>query len=601
MTFDRIHILGLALATALGLAACEDDDPVALVPATPTGVAASATGQTITVTWNAVADADDYRVVLSASGETDREQVVTATEATFGQLTADRTYAATVFARNGTGSSGAGGPAVVDTDAEPEAFVNVTSDIVADATWTSDRVWVLTQPVFVGVDCGADGMAAGCQPATLTIEPGTTILGRTDLPQGVRGAYLVVNRGSRIVADANANRADKTARPNADDVIVFTSERDRGDRARGDWGGLVINGRAEINTGDEATGEGDSGLYGGTDNGDDSGILRGVRIEFAGDDVTPADQLNGIAFQGVGSGTIVDYVQIHYNVDDGTEPFGGSVTQTHMVATGVGDDSFDGTDGYRGFMQYLIAQQRGDRADQGFELSNDAGDEAATPRSMAVIANATMVGAGVELGTGEIFAEGGNSDIGLLHREGSYWKVYNSILTGFGETAFCVENPGTALNATARQGGSEDATATLAFEGSIVWADNGQTGGGDTNISACDAASFSTAQTLAFFHDPDHRNMIADPGLPAEAFSIGTQGAPPSFVPSGMPTGYAPVPVAEMITGGLILPADGRTLQDHGWAGAVAPGTAVADAWYAGWTVWSVDGSDSRPGLNELK
>ena len=92
-----------------------------------------------------------------------------------------------------------------ETEAEPETFVNVTQDILSNTTWTSDKVWILNQPIFVGSDCGPDGTKDGCVAATLTIEPGTTILGKSDVPQGVRGAYLVVSRGSRLVADANCD------------------------------------------------------------------------------------------------------------------------------------------------------------------------------------------------------------------------------------------------------------------------------------------------------------------------------------------------------------------------------------------------------------
>ena len=205
----------------------------------------------------------------------------------------------------------------------------------------------------------------------------------------MRGAYLVVSRGSRLVADATgANRP-----PTEAEIIVFTSDKPRGQRAVEDWGGLIINGQAPTNAGAEAQGEGDSGFYGGPDVNDDSGILRGVRIEFAGDDVTPADQLNGLAIQGVGAGTTISYVQIHYNKDDGIEPFGGTVSVDHLVVTGIGDDSVDGTDGYRGFMQFIIGQQRGADADQGFEISNNGDDGTATPKSTAVLANATMIGA----------------------------------------------------------------------------------------------------------------------------------------------------------------------------------------------------------------
>ncbi|MGD8700610.1 MAG: fibronectin type III domain-containing protein [Gemmatimonadales bacterium] len=347
-------------------------------------------------------------------------------------------YGWTVWSTNGIDSRPVNGkPQVVKTGV-----------INADETWTADNIYVLDGPVFAGVDVGIDGNAPGGTSVTLTIEPGTTILGlREPSNQDARGSYLVINRGSKIIADATGG---VSRRPTEAEAIVFTSDAAPGSRARADWGGLVINGLAPLNTGDEAIGEGGSGLYGGTDPLDDSGILRGVRVEFAGDRVSGTDELNGIAFQGVGAGTTVDYVQVHYNEDDGTEPFGGTVSQTHMVMTGIGDDSFDGTDGYQGFMQYLIAQQRADGADNGFEISNNGDDPTASPKSSAVVANATMVGSG--FGTGEIHGLGTSGDVGVLFREGSHYRLFNVIAVGFGDSGFDVEGNTTAQNADCRIG-----------------------------------------------------------------------------------------------------------------------------------------------------
>ncbi|MGD2068474.1 MAG: fibronectin type III domain-containing protein [Gemmatimonadota bacterium] len=563
-------------------------------PGAPTSVEAQASTDEVTVTWTPGPNATGHRVELREGATlVDSETLgASASSHTFTGLDPATTFLVQVFALNDQGEIGSTAVTVTT----QSSVVEVTDDIDANTTWTSDRVYLLTQPIFVGTDCGADGMDPDCNSVTLTIEPGTTILGQTDLPQGIRGAYLVVSRGSRIIADANANRADKSARPDPDDVIVFTSSAPAGQRARGDWGGLVINGRAPTNAGAEAEGEGDSGLFGGTDEMDDSGIIRGVRIEFAGDDVTPTDQLNGLAPQGVGAGTIIDYVQIHYNVDDGIEPFGGTATATHIVVTGIGDDSFDGTDGFRGFWQFLLGQQRADDADQGFELSNNGDTPAATPRSMAVVANATVIGARENMGSGEISALGGESDHGILLREGSNWKIYNSIVTGFGRSA-CVEGAQTITNATARQGGSADPATTTTVEGSIFY---GNTEPNSTSPADNFAASCDWAGNQAFFTNGAFNNMLADPNLPDDAFSVGTQGSPPNVIPTAMPGGYAPVSVANMITGGLVMPADGRTLQDTDYAGAVEPGTALEDAWYFGWTVWATDGSDSRPGLDDI-
>ena len=138
---------------------------------------------------------------------------------------------------------------------------------------------------------------------------------------------LVVRRNAQIMAEGTV-----------EEPIIFTSSKEPGSRARGDWGGLIINGNAPINSCSdnteefcEAFGEGGTGFYGGNDPSDDSGVLKYVRVEFAGTLVSPENELNGIAFQGVGSGTEIDYIQVHMNADDGIEFFGGAAfCQAHF-------------------------------------------------------------------------------------------------------------------------------------------------------------------------------------------------------------------------------------------------------------------------------
>ena len=156
--------------------------------------------------------------------------------------------------------------------------VNVQSNITSDTTWTADNVYVLLAPIFVETG------------ATLTIEPGTTILGEK---AGL--GTLIVARGGRLIAEGTREAP-----------IVFSSAQPIGTRATQDWGGLIINGAAPINVpGGEAFGEGDTGAYGGTNPDDSSGSIRYVRVEYAGIEFSPDNELNGIAFQGVGRGTDV--------------------------------------------------------------------------------------------------------------------------------------------------------------------------------------------------------------------------------------------------------------------------------------------------------
>ena len=590
-----LSLFGIVAMGSLGLAACDSGstDPVDEVqpPGAPSALAVAASGNAITVTFTPGPRATSHRADLIAADEGTSSQTLGATDTsvTFSDLAAGKTYTIQVFAINSAGTA-ASTAATATLEEGPQTII-VSDQILENTTWETGNTYVLRGPIFVGNDVGANGNKAGGQAVTLIIEPGVTVLG-DEAPAGTRASYLAVARGSKIIADANANRADKSARPNPEDVIVFTSRKPRGSRAREDWGGMIINGRAPINTGAEAQGEGDTGFYGGPFPNDDSGILRGVRIEFAGDNITTDDQLNGLATQGVGAGTIIDYVQIHYNKDDGFEPFGGTHSMTHVVATGIGDDSFDGTDGYQGFIQFGIAQQRSDDADQGFEFSTGGDNDQGVPASTAVVANVTLVGAHIAQGDQEIVL-GGESDYGVMLREGSSFRVFNVIATGF-DGGFCIDGTQAAVNAENRVGGSTDVDSTLRFESSVLW-NNHDPSEGDNNFKSCSSA-YTVAQNKAFFEAAGFNNMVADPNLPSSAFSIGTQNSPPNFVPTGLPAGYSPFDVSTLNHGaGLVMPTHGATLQATTYPGAVAPGTAMADAWYYGWTVWSTGGSDSRP------
>ncbi|MCL7979763.1 MAG: fibronectin type III domain-containing protein [marine benthic group bacterium] len=555
----------------------------------PTNVQAVANGLTaLDVTWTPGVGGATQRVSLTAPGQPDEIELIannTTTSTTFTGLTTGIEYTIIVTAIADDATEASAAPITITLSASQV----VSGVLSSNQTWSSDVVWILDGPVTVGSDCGPDpaNPLGTCDPVTLTIEAGTTVTAlRQPSNNAVRSSFLIVARGSQLIADATGANGVK---PAEEDVIVFTSDAPRGQRARGDWGGIVLNGRAPINSGDEASGEGDSGFYGGVDDNDSSGILRGVRVEFAGDDVTATDQLNGIALQGTGAGTTLDFVQVHYNQDDGTEPFGGSTSQTHMVTTGIRDDSFDGTDGYRGFIQYAIAQQRADDADNGLELSNNGDDGTLAPISTAVIANATIVGAS----KGEIGGLGTESDIGLLQREGSGWRIYNTIITNFNDSGFCVEDAVSQARANDAVAGSTTPGDILAFSNSILWANVNRDDDSDVNFA--DACGGTYANQTFFDHGP-FNNLVADPQIPASAFDIGTMMAPPDFTPAAMPGGYTPFDVSTLNNeggAGIIMPTDGRTLEATNYAGALEPG--AVDPWYTGWTVWAVDGSDSRP------
>jgi hypothetical protein len=280
---------------------------------------------------------------------------------------------------------------------------NITGTILSNLSLpaVSGVAYRLNGRVDVGVDIGADGNQAGGARATLTIEPGAIVFGSSGAD------YLVVNRGSQLLADGTA------ASP-----IIFTSANDLNRQADSDpnnnlggsltaeWGGIVILGRAPINrcnTGGATAGtsacqnavEGvtnPDALYGGAIANDRSGKLEYVQVRFAGFAINSAgNELNGITLAGVGSETEVGFVQVHNNEDDGIELFGGTVNLRNIVLTGNKDDSFDTDNGWNGNLQFLIAVQAADIGDNIVEASSVA-PNVGPPFSDARVANFTFVG-----------------------------------------------------------------------------------------------------------------------------------------------------------------------------------------------------------------
>ncbi|MDP2345094.1 MAG: hypothetical protein Q8O67_29385 [Deltaproteobacteria bacterium] len=277
----------------------------------------------------------------------------------------------------------------------------VTGPILADLTFTADKKWVLQGGVFVGDD--TDPAAA---PTTLTIEAGTTIFGDT-----ATLSFLLITRGSKINAEGTREQP-----------IVFTSAGAAGERVRGHWGGLVINGQAPVNgcSGTPCTlqGEAGTGVYGGDVDDDDSGVLRFVRIEFPGRLIDDENELNGVALQGVGSGTTVDFVQVHKGADDCIEFFGGTVSASHIVCTGIADDNVDWTFGWTGRAQFIVAQQHDDAGERGIEADNNEDNNALSPTSDPILSNLTLIG-------------GAASNDGIKLRRGTRARIHNAVVTGF--------------------------------------------------------------------------------------------------------------------------------------------------------------------------
>ncbi len=286
----------------------------------------------------------------------------------------------------------------------------------ANTTLAADKEWILKGYVYV-----PDGV-------TLDIEPGTII--KSDVSE--KGA-LCIERGGRINAEGTADKP-----------IIFTSGKEPGSRAPGDWGGVVILGKAKTNRSSTPVIEG--GLdrpYGGDDDEDNSGVLKYVRIEYAGVAAFPNSEINGLTLGAVGRGTTIENIQIAYGNDDSYEFFGGTVNAKYLVAFATADDDFDFDFGYRGMIQHAIALRdpsfvdNGD-AGNGVEADNDGTGTDASPRTHPVLSNFTWIGPNNAPGTAA------NHNFGNRWRRGVEFEVYNSVMLGWQKAGISMESDLTA-------------------------------------------------------------------------------------------------------------------------------------------------------------
>lgn len=277
-----------------------------------------------------------------------------------------------------------------------------------------------------------DGYVYVKSGATLTIEPGTIIKGLSDSK-----ACLIVERGAKINANGTAQNP-----------IVFTSDKPAGQRKPGDWAGIIICGKAPINqTGGEAEIEGGTGaLFGGNDPNDNSGILRYVRIEFAGYEVTNGNEINGLTMGGVGRGTTIEYVQVSFGRDDSFEWFGGTVNAKYLISYRGGDDDFDTDNGFSGNVQFALILRGPEEADKsdasnGFESDNDASGSSNSPLTSAKFSNITILGPYATKTQANVNP---NHKYGLRLRRNTRLSLYNSIIAGF-NTGISLEGPSMEL------------------------------------------------------------------------------------------------------------------------------------------------------------
>lgn len=430
-----------SLAVMLGSVSCSEDDKtdgavsvsaVAVSPSTATVKIGGTVTLSATITPE---NATDKTITWSSSDEK-----IAKVEA--GKVTGVAEGTATVTATTKDGGKTATCTVTVSKDAPASIEDVLEGEITSDRTISAANKNFLKGFVYVK------------NGATLTIEAGSVIKGISVRP-GEKAASLIIEPGSKIIA-----------RGTVDKPIVFTSDKAAGQRVTGDWGGLIICGNARVNQTTRPKIEGGPNTeYGNTtsdaNNTESSGVLKYVRIEFAGYPLEPDKEINGLTFGGVGSGTEVEFVQISYANDDSYEWFGGTVNAKHLVAYKGWDDDFDTDNGYSGMLQFLLSVRDKDIADtsdsNGFESDNDGSGSTNTPITKPIFSNVTLIGpfygkvsdktqAEVEAKTSDAAngAKGGKFQAGMHLRRNTSLNVYNSVFTGWPYGLRATDKKGTA-------------------------------------------------------------------------------------------------------------------------------------------------------------
>lgn len=390
--------------------------------------------------------------------------------------------------------------------------VNITGAITSDTTFVNTKSYVLQGVVTVKND------------ATLTIEPGTVVRGAAgSQPPSV----LLVTRNGKINAQGTKSRP-----------IIMTSNQPFGTRKRGDWGGLLVLGKAPINVGANISGgatcgtggcqnqagtfyiEGlvanDDGLYGGTDASHSCGVMTYVRVEYAGSILSPNNETNSFTWGGCGKGTVAHHLQAIYGADDSFEWFGGTMDAKYLVGGLGADDYVDFQLGYTGRIQFgLFYQSPDQKGNRGIEGDNSEYDNAATPFSDPLMYNLTFVGSGLP-GFDEANAPG------IFLRRGSRGSFNNMVVTNFYSSGVEITDANTQAQMDA---------GNIKMNGILLWKNNLGANGGATvegqivNVPTQDFAkgtrgngngkNFLVGDTMLRrpfeYSDPDWRGMFGSP------------------------------------------------------------------------------------------
>ena len=437
--------------------------------------------------------------------------------------------------------------------------ITLQGRINADTTLRSQNTYILKGLVYI-VD-----------NKTLTIEPGTVIKGSY---AGTDVAALIITRGSKIMAQGTADRP-----------IVFTSASPS--PQSGDWGGLIILGKAGINSsfngkaglyqveggvdnaqGDGLAGSGDALVPTPVDN-DNSGVLSYVRIEYAGYAFQPDKEVNSLTLAGVGSGTTIDHVQVTYAKDDAFEWFGGTVNAKYLIAYKTQDDDFDTDNGYSGKVQFGLVIRDSLIADistsEAFESDNNASGTSATPKTSAVFSNITAIGPRATPGSV------GNSlyRAGAQIRRNSALSIYNSVFMGWPQGILIDASTGTPTD-----GNIKDSTLRIRYTTLA-----GNTVPVKYAASSSAPTGWTDADAMAWFTNSYFGNTIVSNTADAKLIQPFNYSVPDP-TPFAGSNGYQPI-----VAGGNF--SDPKVADPFftrvSFRGAIAP-AGVESTWWKGWT-----------------
>jgi len=417
------------------------------------------------------------------------------------------------------------------------------ADIKTNTTFHADTIYTLNGFVFVE------------NGETLNIEAGTVIKGKPG--QGVNASALIVARGGKVYARGSSSKP-----------IIFTAESDDVDDpndlpldSRGLWGGLILLGRARINT---AKGEGNiegipdsepRGAYGGTNDHDNSGVYQYISLRYGGTDIGAGNEINGMTFGAVGDSTVVDHIEVFNNADDGYEWFGGTVNTRYLVSAFNGDDCFDTDEGFNGKSQFWFAIQSDVNGigNRGGEHDGGTVPEDGLPLSIPVHYNCTYIGAGV--GTANV-----ENDLTFIFRDNAGGRYMNSVFTDFNKAAIDVEDLTSGEDSRHRLEVGDLTLTNNIFYGY---------GAGSTWDKLVLNGATTNAYVATYMSNAANHNDIVDPKL--YGISRTNNGVLDPRPKSGSPA----------LSAGAAIPSDGFYTQVS-YKGAFGP--AAGDNWLRGWT-----------------